>query len=95
MGESEQQDPGLESANYVREVVTRYRDNPTIWAWELGNEFSLHGDLPNAEHAAAQNTSLPWHTRFPQRADDLAYDMVHKAFTAFGTAVRENMIRID
>jgi hypothetical protein len=35
--------------NYVREVVTRYRDNPTIWAWELGNEFSLHANLPNAK----------------------------------------------
>ncbi len=23
---------------YVREVVSRYRNNPAIWAWEFGNE---------------------------------------------------------
>ena len=33
--------------NYVREVVTRYKDSPAIWAWEFGNEYSLHANLPN------------------------------------------------
>jgi hypothetical protein len=34
---------------YAREVVTRYRDNPTIWGWESGNEYSLAASLPNAK----------------------------------------------
>ncbi|MCQ6560219.1 cellulase family glycosylhydrolase [Paenibacillus mendelii] len=36
---------------YVTEVVTRYKDSPAIWGWELGNEFNLQVDLPNAKDA--------------------------------------------
>jgi endo-1,4-beta-mannosidase len=30
---------------YIREVVTRYRDRPTIAMWELGNEWNLGADI--------------------------------------------------
>lgn len=33
---------------YTEEVVLRYRNSPVIWGWELGNEYNLHVDLPNA-----------------------------------------------
>ena len=33
---------------YVTEMVTRYGNSPAIWAWEMGNEWSLKADLPNA-----------------------------------------------
>jgi len=33
---------------YVREVVERYRNSPAIWGWEVGNEYHLSADLPNA-----------------------------------------------
>lgn len=33
---------------YVAAVVTRYANSRTIWAWELGNEWNLQFDLPNA-----------------------------------------------
>lgn len=33
---------------YTKEVVLRYRESPAIWAWEFGNEYNLHADLPNA-----------------------------------------------
>lgn len=37
--------------DYTRRVVTRYRGSPAIWGWELGNEYNLAVDLPNAaEH---------------------------------------------
>ena len=74
--------------HYVREVVTRYRDNPTIWAWELGNEFSLHANLPNAkDHRPKVHHSLGTPDTRSAR-DDLTYEMVGEAFTAFATAVR-------
>jgi len=76
--------------NYVREVVTRYRDNPTIWAWELGNEFSLHGDLPNAEHARPKTHHSLGTPDSRSARDDLTYHMIGKAFTAFATAVRKH-----
>lgn len=42
-------DPNSESmvlaAQYVRDVVKRYKDSPAIWAWEIGNEGNLGCDL--------------------------------------------------
>jgi len=32
---------------YVKEVVRRYKDKSVIWAWEVGNEYMIHADLPN------------------------------------------------
>lgn len=45
-------DPGSRTMElmrtYTTEVVSRYKDSPAIWAWEFGNEWNLHADLPNA-----------------------------------------------
>lgn len=30
---------------YVKEVVTRYKDSPAVWGWEIGNEGNLDCDL--------------------------------------------------
>jgi hypothetical protein len=75
---------------YVREVVTRYRDNPTIWAWELGNEYSLYASLPNAEdqRPAVHPTLGTPETR--SERDDITYAMLRVAFAEFGKAVREH-----
>ena len=32
-------------AEYIRTVVTRYRDRPTIAMWEIGNEYNLVADI--------------------------------------------------
>lgn len=75
---------------YVREVVTRYRDNPAIWAWELGNEFSLQAQLPNAKDhrpKIAPQLGTPL-TRTGR--DELTYEMVRKVFVAFATEVRKH-----
>ena len=75
---------------YVREVVTRYRDNPAIWAWELGNEYSLSASLPNAkEHRPTAHASLGTPETRSER-DDLSFAMVRVAFAEFGKAVREH-----
>ena len=73
---------------YVREVVTRYRDNPTIWAWEFGNEYSLQANLPNAkEHRPKVHASLGTPDTRSER-DDITFAMLRVAFAEFGKAVR-------
>ncbi len=75
---------------YVREVVTRYRANPTIWAWELGNEYSLHASLPNAaSHRPAVHPTLGTSATRSAR-DDLTFALVRVAFVEFAKAVREH-----
>ena len=74
---------------YVRDVVERYAHSPAIWAWELGNEYSLAVDLPNA----ADNR--PWAkpdlgTRAQRDAsDDLTHDLIVTACRQFAQAVRQ------
>ncbi|AQQ72239.1 Endo-beta-mannanase [Limihaloglobus sulfuriphilus] len=44
---------------YIREIVTRYKNSPAIWGWEVGNEWNLPTDLPNAEaHRPPTYTNL-------------------------------------
>ena len=75
--------------DYVREIVTRYRDNPAIWAWEFGNEYSLRAGLPNAkDNRPAVQTSLGTPASRSER-DDLTFAMVQSAFEAFATEVRK------
>jgi hypothetical protein len=75
---------------YVREIVKRYRDNPTIWAWEFGNEYSLSASLPNAKDCRAPiQVSLGTPETRSDR-DDLTFAVVRVAFAEFAKAVREH-----
>ena len=75
---------------YVREVVTRYKDSPALWAWEYGNEYSLAANLPNAkDHRAPVHPTLGTATSRSER-DDLTFAMTRAAFTEFAKAVREH-----
>ena len=73
---------------YVREVVSRYKDSAAIWAWEFGNEFSLVADLPNA--AENRPPVVPSLGTAGQRSsrDDLSYEQIRVAFAEFARAVR-------
>ena len=73
---------------YVNEVVGRYLHEPAIWAWELGNEYSLGADLPNAaEHRPPVDHDLG--TAAARSAeDDLTHEMVVTACAEFARAVR-------
>ncbi len=73
---------------YTREMVSRYRDSPAIWAWEFGNEFNLVADLPNAaDHRppVVPPSGTPT-TRTAQ--DELTHDQFRVALKAFATTVR-------
>ena len=75
--------------NYIREVVTRYIDSPAIWGWEMGNEYNLAADLPNAaEHRPKIVPHLGTLTSRSRR-DDLTHDMLHTAFTEFAKETRK------
>jgi hypothetical protein len=73
---------------YVNEVVGRYLHERAIWAWELGNEYSLGADLPNAaEHRPPVLLNLG--TAAARSAeDDLTHEMVVTACVEFAKAVR-------
>lgn len=75
---------------YVREVVTRYRDSPAIWAWEFGNEFNLPADLPNAvEHRPPVHPTLGTANSRSAR-DELTHLHIRTALTAFAREVRRH-----
>jgi endo-1,4-beta-mannosidase len=73
---------------YVSEVVGRYLHERAIWAWELGNEYNLGADLPNAaEHRPPVQLDLG--TAVSRSAeDDLTQEMVVTACAEFARAVR-------
>lgn len=73
---------------YTEEVVKRYVNSPAIWAWELGNEYSLAADLPNAaDHRPWIHPDLGTPTSRSE-ADDLTHDMLLVALREFGKTVR-------
>lgn len=74
---------------YIQQVVSRYVNSPAIWAWELGNEYSLAVDLPNAADVrppVGASLGAPA-TRGPE--DDLSAEMVRAASTAFAAEIRK------
>src|SRR5690606_25867933 len=45
---------------YTREVVSRYKDSPAIWAWEFGNEMNLEVDLPHHKPQVSVENGTPF-----------------------------------
>ncbi len=79
--------------SYTREVVTRYRESPAIWMWELGNEYNLVADLPNAsEHRPPVVPSLGT-PRARSARDELTHAMIRTALREFALEVRRHDAR--
>ncbi|HOD48864.1 MAG TPA: cellulase family glycosylhydrolase [Candidatus Hydrogenedentes bacterium] len=74
---------------YVADVVPRYVDSPAIWAWELGNEYDLAADLPNA--STHRPYVLPRMGTASERTerDDMTTEMLVSACREFARAVRQ------
>ena len=64
---------------YVRDIVSRYKDSPAIWAWEFGNEPNLSMDLPNA---------IQFRRKGGTERDDLKSEHIVAAMTEFTSEVR-------
>ncbi len=75
---------------YTEEVVTRYRHSPAIWGWEMGNEYNLAVDLPNA--ATHRPPVWPSLGTAPQRTerDELTSAQMLVAFAEFARTVRRH-----
>lgn len=65
---------------YIADVVGRYKDSPAIWGWELGNEWNLYSDLPNAAEFRKEGED---------QRDDLQSWQVAVAIREFAAAVRK------
>lgn len=75
---------------YTSEVVRRYRRSPAIWGWELGNEYSLAADLPNAkEHRPPVWPTLGTPASRSDK-DEITHAMLRTAVREFGKEVRKH-----
>lgn len=75
---------------YVTDVVGRYAKSPAIWAWELGNEYSLSADLPREPQCRPQAVPDRGTPAVRTEADDLSHDMLVSAYRDFAKIVRAN-----
>lgn len=70
---------------YTADVVTRYKNSPAIFGWELGNEYMLFADLPKLDHLPAPKAG----TKTPRTAaDKLTRSMLLDLYEDFYRTVR-------
>jgi hypothetical protein len=74
---------------YVKDVVTRYKDSPAIWAWEFGNEFNLGANLPNAPEHRPQVVPQLGTPAARSEKDEWTHETIRTAFAAFAAEVRK------
>ncbi|MBT3200032.1 MAG: cellulase family glycosylhydrolase [Phycisphaerales bacterium] len=74
---------------YTKEVVLRYRASPAIWAWEFGNEYNLHVDLPNASSHRPKIWPSLKTARKRTKRDDLTSRAMLTAYGIFAKTVRK------
>ncbi len=65
---------------FVKEVVTRYKDSPAVWGWEVTNETNLSADIPSSADNYDNFTSTE------------GYRMVHEIAAAIREADDYRMI---
>ncbi|KAF7320427.1 Glycoside hydrolase family 5 protein [Mycena kentingensis (nom. inval.)] len=67
---------------YVRTIVNRYKNSPTIFAWELMNEARCLGDLPQSANCTAGQKTIPnW---YKQQSDFIRSLDAHHMITTGG-----------
>lgn len=75
---------------YVNQVVSRYKDSPAIWGWEMGNEYNLVADLPGENNHLPQITVENGTPGFRTKNDKLTTADISVAFVEFARAVRQH-----
>ena len=74
--------------DYVKEVVTRYKDSPAVYGWEFGNELAWNELLPKSVKKAP---ALPPNSSRPSRTEDdiLGLEEVEILYSSFASTVKE------
>lgn len=75
---------------YTSILVRRYRKSPALWGWELGNEYNLPADLPNA---AEHRPPIVADKGTPKRRsadDEVTHAMIRTVAREFGREVRRH-----
>jgi hypothetical protein len=75
---------------YTREVVRRYRGSSAIWAWEFGNEWNDHIDLPPRARYRASVVPELGTPAARTEADDLKLEMLVTDYAEFAKEVRRH-----
>ncbi|HPK00004.1 MAG TPA: cellulase family glycosylhydrolase [Candidatus Hydrogenedentes bacterium] len=75
---------------YVADVVPRYVHSPAIWVWEMGNEYDLAADLPNAETQRPPVVPRLGTPSERSEKDDMTTEMIVTACREFALAVRQH-----
>jgi endo-1,4-beta-mannosidase len=71
---------------YTTEMVTRYKDSPTIFGWEAGNEYMLYADLPGYDHLPEKKIGSD---QPRTKADKLLRPMILDMYKDFHETVRK------
>lgn len=70
--------------SYMRQFVTRYKEDPVILMWELSNEILLESDVDKKGHEAfPPYVYAPHTTEYAEtwsRADSLTWDMIQRIY---------------
>jgi hypothetical protein len=74
---------------YIREVVGRYKDSPAIWAWEVGCEYALAADLPNASKHRPKIVPQLGTPKTRSERDDVASKHVATVLAACAKEIRK------
>lgn len=74
---------------YATELVSRYRDDPNVLMWELGNEYFLEADLNASDRPKAENAGAKQLGTRPKRTrdDSLTTDMLLSFYTSMTTHI--------
>lgn len=74
--------------DYVREVVTRYKESPAIYGWEFGNELAWNTLRPSGYVPVP---ALPANSKRPSRTEEdiLGLKEINLLYSRFAKAVKE------
>ncbi|MFI5378824.1 MAG: cellulase family glycosylhydrolase [Tepidisphaerales bacterium] len=73
---------------YTEEVVGRYKDSPAIWGWELGNEYNLDCNLPNAATHRPPVVPDLGTPRERSKRDEMKWEQLRVAMLTFAETAR-------
>jgi len=79
-----------QSYQYIKNFVTRYKDEPTILMWEIHNELMLHADVNMAGKSVNAGVFTGGKAPRAKRTieDSLSYDQIVRIYREMGSFIR-------